>query len=154
MNERRPIVKSRRLAGQLRVYATDDALEFDDFAQGELSRRRIFYDDVLLLTRHRSVGWLVIVLTAVIAALFAVPAVALAREDLTTGLTVFALSGGPFVVALVLQAALGTHVVVVWGRRSRVRIPLGFRRGRAAELYEELGRLVRVEQERRAATPR
>jgi len=144
---RRQITKARRLAGQLRVYATNEAFEFDDFAQGELRRRRIFYAEVLLVTRHRSVGWLFLAVCGALIVLFAIPVVLLAREQLADGLMLFGVVDGPLLLAFALQLALGSHTVTVWGKRSRARIPLGIRAGRARRVFAELCKLVREEQD-------
>ncbi len=146
---RRLVAKARRLAGQLRVYATNHAFEFDDFAQGELRRRRIFYDEVLLVTRHRSVGWLFLAVCGALIVLFAIPVVSLGREQLADGLLLFAIVDGPLLLAFALQTAIGSHTVTVWGKRAKARIPLGIRAGRARAVFAELCKLVREEHERR-----
>jgi len=144
---RRLVVKARRLAGQLRVYATNEALEFDDFAQGELRRRRMFYDEVLLVTRHGSVGWPFLGACGALIALLAMPAVALARQQPGDALILFGLLDGPLLLAVLVQLIRGSHTVTVWGKRSRARIPLGIRAGRARMVFAELCKLVREKQD-------
>ena len=145
----RLIVKSRRPAGQLRVYEGREALELDEFEHGEIVRRRIFYDEVLLVTLHRTIGWTFVAVNAGVAALFGYMAVSLARQEgLRTGIVAFGFTGLPFLATGFASLVLGRHTVTVCGRRSRAAIPLALRGGRAREVFQEIARIVEDRQAR------
>ncbi|HET8647498.1 MAG TPA: hypothetical protein VFO85_18515, partial [Vicinamibacteria bacterium] len=69
-----------------RVYETDEAIEVDESAGFAGTRRRVFYDEVLLVTFHSAIGWSVAALAAIVAGLIALAAgmAALAGEPRAT----------------------------------------------------------------------
>jgi len=144
--ERVRVASVRTLGGELRLYERADSFECDQFARGELWRRRVFFDDLLLVTLHRPRAWPFFVTCGGLAALGALPALFVLRQNpsvgLIPGLTLFAMLSLPFLVAIVARAVFGAHCVTLYGKRSRVRIPFGMRRGRAREAFERVRRRV------------
>jgi len=136
-----------------RVYATRDCLEIDEIEQYDVTRRRVFYDDVLLVTYHRFRGWVFLLLTGLAALAAAALSVEIARTEARAGLVLFALFGLPFLLAFVLRATLGVDAVTVYGRRSKARLHFPFRKGRAREVLMQICRSVRQAQQRLAARP-
>ena len=132
------------------VYATRDCFEIDEVEGYDVTRKRVFYDDVVLVTRHRIVPWALIVLCSLL--------------TLFGGLTAFSLRGAAtgvagftaFVLTLalltltVLLVALGGDAVTVQGKRTQARMDFVLRRGRAIEVYRRACRLARERQQRLA----
>lgn len=143
------LTRSRGLAGQLRVYDTRDALECEEFEQGEITRWRVFYDDVQLVTLHRSPGALFAGAAGALAALFSWLGFKLGQQEgLRAGLVLFGLTGLPCLLAMLLRLLLGAHTLTVYGRRTKARIRFGVRRARAREAFDRICRLVAEGQQR------
>jgi len=136
-------------AERVRVYRTDEALEVAYINTFEVSLRRLFFDEVQLVTLHRVRGsrtlWLLIVLSALwaLGTLVAGPA-----SDLFYGF----LTGTAIVFALTLVTALiRSSVVTAYGARARARIRFLYRAGKARRVYDDLCRRVAEVQGRIAA---
>jgi len=130
------------------VYRTPLGIEVDELDHFEVVRKRVFYDDVLLVTLHRQQTWGFLVLAAIVVLLFG-------------GLTVVAKDVPPLAMTLGVVAAaalvFGTirllyqiEVVSVFGRRSKASIRFGFRRARAAQMFNEICANVAAAQRRLA----
>jgi hypothetical protein len=136
-------------AERVRVYRTDEALEVAYINTFEVSLRRLFFDEVQLVTLHRVRGsrtlWLLIVLSALwaLGTLVAGPA-----SDLFYGFA----TGTAIVFALTLVTALiRSSVVTAYGARARARIRFLYRPGKARRVYDDLCRRVGEVQGRIAA---
>jgi len=140
------VAKVRGLGGQLRFYTTAAGFECDQFAQGELARRRMFYDDVRLVTLHRSLGWPFLVTNGALAVLGGALVYPLGRENLRWGLVAFAVVCLPFLVAIALRLLLGRHAVTLYGRRNRLQLSFGLRETRARAVFDAVRRRVAEEQ--------
>ena len=147
--EPRLIVKCRASTGQLRLYEGEEGLELDSFESGEIVRRRLFYDEILLVTLHRSINWLLLVASVAVATLFGFVALSVARSDsFEAAVVTFGLTGLPFVLIALFSSVLGSHTVTICGRRSRAKLPLGMRSARAREVFQAIARLVEDRQPR------
>jgi hypothetical protein len=123
-------------AERVRVYRTADAVEVVHVSALELSMRRVFLDEVRLVTLHRAraspATWL-LALVAAAPALFAF----LARND-RTAFEIFA------TLTVVLGALAATIVLVptwtvsVYGKRARARMRYFGRPAKARGIYEDL----------------
>jgi hypothetical protein len=136
-------------AERVRVYRTDEALEVAYINTFEVSLRRLFFDEVQLVTLHRVRGsrtlWLLIVLSALwaLGTLVAGPG-----SDLFYGFV----TGTAIVFALTLVTALiRSSVVTAYGARARARIRFVYRAGKARRVYDDLCRRVGEVQGRIAA---
>jgi hypothetical protein len=134
--------------GDQRSYRTAEYLEVDSLDGYEIRRRRIFFDEVLLVTHHAAVdGWAVTTraLLAVAVGLLSLPFVESA--PLATAV-ILGVGCGPLVILVVLRLLLPVEVVTVCGRRTRAEMrywPPG-RRGR--DTYRLLCQLTRERQGR------
>ncbi len=137
-----------------RVYAARDCLEIDEIEQYDVMRKRVFYDDVLLVTYHRFRGRVYLLVTGLAAFASAVLSAQIARTQTQLGLFFFALLGLPFLLAFALRATLGVDTVTVYGRRSKARLHFPFRRRRAREVLKQICRSVQQTQQRMLASPR
>jgi len=133
-----------------RVYRTREALEVDEIDGYDVARRRVFFDDVLLVTYHQFLGWAFLTATGVLALLFGAISAATAMSDRRAGLVMFLISALPFLLAFGLRLLLKMDAITVYGRRSKAQIHYFLRKGRAREVYAQIGRAVRQSQERLA----
>lgn len=143
----------RSWGDRTRVYRSPEALEVDHIDHWEIRRRRVFFDEVLLVTLHetRIAGpypWLLGALAG-IAALIGLAA---------SGTPPLRL--GAFAVAAVSAlSAFGILLSPVWvltafGRRTRARMNFRFREGKAREIYADICRSVNEAQRRADAGAR
>jgi hypothetical protein len=125
---------------RVRVYRTDEALEVAHISYVEVSLTRVFFDEVRLLTLHRSFGgrilWLLMVLTA------------LCGLGLLAGNSVPEIYNFFLVVTLavaawtLVTALLPRSIVTVYGKRARARMRFPYRAGKARRVYDDLCRRV------------
>lgn len=139
----------RRGAVAQRAYETPLAVEVDAGSRYEVSRRRVFFDEVRLVTLHRErrIGYLLG--TGVGALALSALWVSLARGpgDLwRLYLFMWAITALPLLIAFGLRLALGVDVVTVQGRRTRAELRFAFRKQRARQVFERLCRRVREAQ--------
>lgn len=129
------------------IYRTRDCFEIDEVEGYEVTRKRVFYDDVVLVTRHRFVPWAPIVASSVFAVLFALLALAFRTGARAVAFVFFALALA--LVALVAALiAVGAEAVTVQGKRTQARMDFVLRRGKAIGVYRRACRLVRDRQRR------
>jgi uncharacterized membrane protein len=125
------------------VYAARDCFEIDEVEGYDVTRKRVFYDDVVLVTRHRFRPWAPIVLSGLLSLLAGLFAFSLHREvGRAFGFTLFALTLA-LVTLTVLLVAVGGDAVTVQGKRTQARMDFVLRRGRALEVYRRACRLAR-----------
>lgn len=122
--------------GRQTVYAVDDGVEVDELDGYEVTRRRVFWEDVLLVTYHRKIGVAFPVFTVLAAALFGLMAFGIGTANPTAGAVIAAIFCTPFIVALGLRLALGVDVVTVFGRRTMARMRFSFLKARARRTFD------------------
>lgn len=135
---RRYLGRMHTLAERVRTYWTDEALEVDRLDNYEIRRRRVFFDEILLVTLHSTRGVLVSLFPLILAMLFALLAAVSNAEPQVS--RVFWLGA-----ALLLGFGIGVAVVPVWvvtvyGKRTRARMHFRMRQGKAREIYAEICR--------------
>lgn len=147
---------SRKLLGVVngaatrqRVYRIDDGVEVDDIDHFEVTRRRVFFDEVVSVTRHKQIGVAFVVVFLLLAGFFLTMAI-VTREE--TGVAVFflilaALFGLPAALRLLLKI----DVITMHGRRTRAVMHFWMRKRRAQRVYDELVRESELAQQRIAA---
>lgn len=135
---RRYLGRALSLGERVRTYWTDEALEVDRIDNYEIRRRRVFFDEILLVTLHTTRGFLISILPLFLALLFMV--MALAASDEPAASTAFWVVAA-FFAALALGAALTpVWVVTVYGKRTRARMHYRLRQAKAREVYAEICR--------------
>ena len=138
-NKRRFLGRFNNLITRSAVYATDSALEIDEQDNFQIVRKRVFFEDVLLVTLHEQVGIVIIFLSLGFAAfLFFLGAVIRG-----SGGGIVALCGVPFLINGLIRIRTKESIITVFGRRSKARIRFSLRQGRARDLYDELCARVR-----------
>jgi hypothetical protein len=136
-------------AERVRVYRTDEALEVAYISTFEVSLRRLFFDEVQLVTLHRARGsrtlWLLIVLSALCAL------AALAARSTTELATGFVMVTAIVFAWTLVTALIQSSIVTAYGGRARARIRFLYRPGKARRVYDDLCRRVAEVQGRIAA---
>ncbi len=139
-------------ARRQRVYRIPDGLEVEDIVSFTITCRRIFFDEVLLVTYHRHVGWPFLLTSAAAATWFGLVALGIgAAGGWLAGLTAFSVAVLPLLVAFVLRLVLRLDVITVYSKRTRAQLQFWFRKRRARELFQLICRLARERQERVAS---
>jgi hypothetical protein len=118
------------------VYETPDAIECESREGYEVTRKRVLFEEVLLVTIHREVGLPYVIAMAVTTLIFAsiaflfqlwarVPSVAIP----------FGILALPFFIGFVVRLVLKLDYVSVFGRRSKAAMRFSLRKRRAREVY-------------------
>lgn len=125
------------------VYASDAAIEVDQHENFKIVRKRVFFEDVLLVTQHDRVGILAVMFSLGFAAfLMLIGGIASGNSGL-----VFGTAAVVFLIYGFARIKVKESIITVFGRRSKARIRFSMRRARAQRLYEEICELVRTAQE-------
>lgn len=137
------------LASRKKVFLIPDALEVDEASFLRIERTRVYFDDVLALTRHAQVGVFFAILMGLCTLLFGGIALAVlgASPSEPAVAIAFACAAAPFAIALVLRLAMKVDVITVYGKRTKARMMFSFRKGRARQIYEDLARRIRSRQD-------
>ena len=148
-NETRKLLgKSRTLGSRAMIYQGVDALEIEVNEQYEVVEKRVLFDDVLMVTIHREIGAIYLVVTALIALLFLGIAIMIVsiEVDAWPAAIVFAAFGLPAFILMLMRLFLGVDIVTVFGRRSKTDLRFALRKQRAREVYGTICAAVRTAQ--------
>jgi hypothetical protein len=137
------------LVTRQRVYRIENGLEMDDIDHFEITRKRVFFDDVVAMTWHQERGWLFIWLLGVVALIFLLTTF-LTRDEPVVAAIFLALTLS-FAIPVLFRLLMRIDVITVFGRRTRVRMKFAYRKGRAAQIFTELSAEVQAAQRRVAA---
>lgn len=141
------------LAVRYRVYRVPGALEVDETSFVEIHRRRVFFDEVVLVTYHRFRRRLALALAGVIAAGFLLLTAVIAAQGEPAVAAWVGLPGAAVALTVVLLEAVPWHAVTVFGLRTKARIVVRFRERRARALFAALCRDVAAAQRPGAPAP-
>ncbi len=120
------------------VYLTGDAIEVDEHDGWHIERRRVFLDDIVLITLHRSRSWLGFAGMLCMATCIILVGAGVAPTVTTAPLLlIFAGLALPFLLGALLFLRPFAVVTVV-GRRSRARLTWWFAHGKAAACYHDV----------------
>jgi len=122
-----------------RVFETDEGIEVESTDQYELTRKRVLFEDIVLVTIHREVGWAFLLANGLLVTVFLIIAFvtyfASGRDFSAMIIAAFAV---PSAIALAIRLFFKVSVVSVFGRRSRAKVRFLFSERRARELYGHL----------------
>jgi hypothetical protein len=149
---RKLLARTNSIATRQRVYRVPDGLEVDWMDTFEVRRRRVLFDEVLLITYHRRYGKVLLTVSSLFVILAAATAFLSAQgaQDATVGWILFAIIGGPFFIVLLVHLIMKWDEINVYGRRSRATLRFGLRKSFARKLFEELVADARAAQSRSA----
>lgn len=131
-----------------RIYRTRDGIEVDELEGYDVTRRRVLFDEVLLVTHHQEIGWVFVVAMLMLLTFTGFMSLAFAAIDPSAGLWTAFFLVLPVVVLLLLRVILRVDVVTVHSRRARARIPFWFQKDRGREVFRLIARLAREHQDR------
>jgi hypothetical protein len=133
-----------------KVYRTPDAIEVEEIEGIDVTRRRVLLEEVLLVTYHRGYGVAFVATLSALLIVFTGLSALVAMGDRALALVVFALTGLPTLLLLLLRLALGVDVLTVYGLRSRAQLYFWLRKARGREAFRQVCRLARERQDRLA----
>lgn len=139
MTPRKLVGRANTLTLREKIYELPDGLEVETNEQYEVTRKRVFFNDVRLVTFHREKGWAFIVFNLLFTLMWwAIGVWSYMLSKSGTGLLILVVVGTPTFIAAVLRLILGVDVVTVFGRRSKAAARFAFRKAKARALYEHL----------------
>lgn len=157
MTEPRRKVLGRQLglANREVVYEMADGIEVEATESYEVVHRRVFFDDVLLVTYHRAFGALFLTVNLLwiflMVSLSAIIAAVAKSGEVWPAIVVWMIMATPSILLVLIRLLLRVEVINVFGRRSKATLRYWFRKQKARETY---GRIcARVRQVQRAAEP-
>lgn len=146
MSERTLLRRTRTLIGSDAAFLTPDGIDMDSTQNYEVVRRRVFFDDVHLVTLHHERGVAYLVVTSLFGAFFLGMAILIVSINTKAwpGALPFFIVGFALLTAFLIRAAMGRDVVTVLGRRSKAVLRFSsFNRQRAREVYGHVCAAVR-----------
>jgi hypothetical protein len=115
------------------VYETADAIESEAHEGYDVTRKRVLFEEVLLVTIHREVGLPYVITMAVAAIIFGGTAI-LGRREPAIAIS-FGILAMPFLIGCLVRLVLKLDYVSVFGRRSKAAMRFSLRKRRAREVY-------------------
>jgi len=125
-------------AQRRRVYQTAEALEVDEIGGFEVSRRRVFFAEIVWVTLHRARTGAAVWLLAALAGLALLTGFGLLAGEAEVAYSLFGLTAALGLGATFL--ATPVWVVTAYGRRSRIELRFRLREIRARTVYGEICR--------------
>jgi hypothetical protein len=145
---------SRRLLGskgtlgtQALVYRTTDGLEIDESEDDRISRKRLFWDEVLMVTLHRAGDVPFIIFALIGVGFLGLFSFAAGAAELRIGILMSVLTWLPLLVYTVIRMIEGVPTVSVYGRRTVARLAFPLRKARAREVFTEISGAARRRQD-------
>ena len=139
-----------------RVYMREDCVEIDELDHYDITRWRVYFEDVLAVTRHKIYGWSFVVAMCLINALLLLIMFAVsASGGGSIGALIMLIIAAPFLLLLILRLVLRVDIITVCGRRTRAEMQFFLRKGKARRVFEDLVQrvsLTQAELEARYAT--
>ena len=143
---RKLLGKSRSFGSRAEIYQAGDGLEIETSEQYNIVQRRVLFDDVMMVTLHRELGVLYLILTGMLALFFLGIALAILsiNVDAWQGALIFGIFGAPPFFAFFIRLFLGVDVVTIFGRRSKADLRFALRKQRARQTYGTICAAVRT----------
>jgi hypothetical protein len=138
VNNRTFLNRHRTFLGTDAAYLTRDSVDLDAGQAYEVVRRRVFFDDVNLITLHHERGWAFIGVAGAFGTFFLALAIFIVAINVNgwPWALPFFLNGTPAFIGALVRLAMGRRVVTVFGRRTRAVIRFSvFKTERAHEVY-------------------
>jgi len=146
---RRLLGRNATIASRQAVYEIEDGIEVDSTEQYELSRRRVLFEDVVLITYHREIGWPHMLANGfVLLVVLVVVGSIVGSNGPASAAIITALFGLPSLVLIIIRLILKLDVVTVFGRRSKARIRFAYQKREGRQVYARLCSRTREVQDR------
>lgn len=140
----------RDMGGTTRVYKTAGAYEIDELEGTSGIRRRIFFEDIFLVTYHQEVGTTFVLVLGSLCALFLFLILGMVadgiRNPATSGLivaSVISVLTAPLFIFFLNRVIRKKDVVTIFGRHGRARVEFEWRKAKARSLFQEACRAAR-----------
>ncbi|MEA2339207.1 MAG: hypothetical protein QOE82_3214 [Thermoanaerobaculia bacterium] len=118
------------------VYETADAIEIESREGYEVNRKRVLFEEVLLVTIHRQLGTGYFVGMLLMTLFIGSTAIVLQfGAHLPVAALIVAILALPFLIACAVRLILKLDFVTVFGRRSKAVMRFPIRKRRAREVY-------------------
>ena len=118
------------------VYETADAIESESRAGYEVTRKRVLFEEVLLVTIHTELGTGYFLLTLLMTLILGSIAVVLQfGAHVPIAAMIVAIVALPFLILLVVRVIWKVDIVTVFGRRSKAVMRFSVHKRRAREVY-------------------
>jgi hypothetical protein len=142
------------MSARQRVFRTSEAVEAEETEGYDVAVRRVFFDEVLLVTYHQTTGVAFVVTLIVLITLLGFFGLLAFFGDSKVGAGILIFTVLPCVLALFLRLLLKLDVITVYGLRSKAQVAFWFDKDKARQTYQQLARMAREKQQRlRAAQP-
>lgn len=115
------------------VFETADAIETESHEGYDVTRKRVLFEEVLLVTIHREMGVLYVTLTAALTIIFA--GTAYLSSSFPPVVIIFGILALTFFIVCAVRLILRVDIVSVFGRRSKAVMRFAVRKRRAREVY-------------------
>lgn len=135
------------MGGQTRVYRTPEGLEIDEAEDERIFRKRLFFDEVLMVTLHRAGDVPFVVFAVVGVGMLGLFSFVAGVIDVTAGILTSALTWVPLLVYTIVRLIQGVPTVSVYGRRTVARLTFPLRQARARAVYAEISGAARRRQD-------
>jgi hypothetical protein len=118
------------------IFETADGVEVDSREGYDIVRKRVLFEEVLLVTIHRAYGVTYVVVMLLLSIVFGILAVGFQFGAHEAGAAItFAILALPFLIALIVRLVLKLDFVTVFGRRSKAVMRFAVKKRRAREVY-------------------
>ncbi|MEI6234701.1 MAG: hypothetical protein WCL32_18785 [Planctomycetota bacterium] len=122
--------------GSMRVFLTDDCFEIEEESYVDLVRRRIFFDDILMVTHSRRVGWYRLAMPAIMCGVLALVSLGFVVDSVMFGAILFGIGALAFGTVFLKRLMSHVDVITVFGRRKRCEIAYASKPEQVKEHYE------------------
>jgi hypothetical protein len=149
---RRLLGTTSTIASRMRVYLADEAIEVDEIEGYTGTRKRVLFDEVVLITLDRRRHISTLVTSAALGLVLAGTTLATRAADgkAMSGITIATatIMASPFWLWFLAHLALGVDCVTVFGKRTAAQMRFFLRKRRAQAVFAQLRELVGQVQER------
>lgn len=140
----------RDIGGVTRVYKAAGAYEMDELEGTSGIRRRIFFEDIFLVTYHREAGTTWVLVVGSICAVLLLIILGMLADGLSnrasSGLIVsgvVAFLSAPLFIVFLNRVIRKKDIITIFGRHGRARMEFEWRKAKARNIFQEACRLAR-----------
>ena len=140
----------RDSGGAASVYKTANAFEIDELEGASGVRRRVFFEDVFLVTYHREVGTAFALILGGVCLVLGLATLGLFVEGLRNktaggllGAAIVGLLTAPLLLVFLNRVIRKKDVITIFGRHGRARMEFEWRKTRARNAFLDICKAVR-----------
>lgn len=140
----------RDSGGSAAVYKTANAFEIDELEGTSGVRRRVFFEDVFLVTYHREIGTAFALILGCVCLVLGLATLGLFADSLRSktagsmvGAGIVGLLTAPLLIVFLNRVIRKKDVITVFGRHGRARMEFEWRKTRARSVFVDVCKAVR-----------